>query len=63
MKSLRVGVGVVGIKNISVIIAPYDMRNGRKPELEQSPLWWYDALCGEIESALGPENSKKEVSE
>ena len=33
-------------------IAPYDMRRGRKPELEKSPLHWYDALCGEIESAL-----------
>ena len=42
----------VGIKNVSVIIAPYDMRNGRKPELEKSPLQWYDALCGEIESVL-----------
>lgn len=56
-------VNAVGIKNVSVIIAPYDMRKGRKPELEKSPLQWYDALCGEIELALGPENSKKEVSE
>lgn len=45
-------VNAVGIKNVSVIIAPYDMRNGRKPELEKSPLQWYDALCGEIESVL-----------
>lgn len=45
-------VNAVGIKNVSVIIAPYDMRSGRKPELEKSPLLWYDTLCGEIESAL-----------
>ena len=45
-------VNAVGIKNVSVIIAPYDMRNGRKLELEKSPLQWYDALCGEIELAL-----------
>lgn len=45
-------VNAVGIKNVSVIIAPYDMRKGRKPELEKSPLQWYDALCGEIELSL-----------
>ena len=45
-------VNAVGIKNVSVIIAPYDMRKGRKPELEKSLLQWYDALCGEIELAL-----------
>ena len=42
----------VGIRNVSVIIAPYDMRKGRKSELEKSTLPWYDALCGEIELAL-----------
>ena len=42
----------VGIKNISVVIAPYDMRKGRKPELERSPLKWYHALCNEIHAAL-----------
>ena len=45
-------VNAVGIKNVSIIIAPYDMRKGRKPELEKSPLQWYDALCSEIESSL-----------
>jgi len=29
-----------------------DMRNGRKPELERSPLKWYPDLCKEIEIAL-----------
>lgn len=42
----------VGINNVSVIIAPYDMRNGRKPELERSPLKWYPNLCREIEIAF-----------
>ena len=45
-------VNAVGIKNVTVIIAPYDMRSGRKPEVEKSPIQWYDTLCGEIESAL-----------
>ena len=34
-------------------LAPYDMRNGRKPELERSPRKWYPGLCREIETALG----------
>ena len=42
----------VGIKNVSVVIAPYDMRKGRKPGLERSPLKWYPNLCGEIHTAL-----------
>jgi len=42
----------VGIKNVSVVIAPYDMRKGRKPELELSPLKWYQNLCDEIQTAL-----------
>ena len=43
----------VGIKNVSVIIAPYDMRKGRKPELERSSLKWYPILCNKIHTALG----------
>jgi murein L,D-transpeptidase YafK len=42
----------VGIRNVSVIIAPYDMRKGRKPELERSKLKWYPDLCREIDIAL-----------
>ena len=42
----------VDIKNVSVVIAPYDMRKGRKPELERSPLKWYPDLCREIDIAL-----------
>ena len=45
-------VNAVGIKNVSVIIAPYDMRNGRKPELEKSPLSWYAELCNQLEEVL-----------
>ena len=41
-----------GINNVSVIIAPYDMRKGRRPELERSPLKWYPDLCREIHAAL-----------
>ena len=44
-----------GIKNVSVIIAPYDMRKGRRPELERSPLKWYPNLCNEIHTALSEE--------
>ena len=43
---------VVGIKNVSVVIAPYDMRKGRKPELERSSINWYPALCNEIHAVL-----------
>ena len=42
----------VGIKNVSVVIAPYDMRKGRNPKLECSPLAWYPDLCREISTAL-----------
>ena len=42
----------VGIKNVSVVIAPYDMRKGRKPELERSPLAWYPDLCREIAAVV-----------
>ena len=43
----------IGINNVSVVIAPYDMRKGRNPELERSPLAWYPDLCREISTALG----------
>ena len=53
----------VGIENISVVIAPYDMRNGRKPELERSPLKWYPGLCREIEIAVECFNSMRETDD
>ncbi len=46
------GVSAAGVKNVSVVIAPYDMRKGRRPELERSPLKWYQNLCDEIQTAL-----------
>ena len=42
----------VGFKNVSVVIAPYDMRSGRKLELEKSSIAWYPDLCREIAAAL-----------
>lgn len=45
-------VSAVGLENVGVVIAPYDMRKGRVAELEQSKLPWYPALCGEIADAL-----------
>ena len=45
-------VNAVGIKNVSVIIAPYDMRSGRKPELEKKPLSWYPELCNQLAEVL-----------
>ena len=45
-------VSSIGLKNVSVVIAPYDMRKGRSPERERSPLPWYPDLCRELETAL-----------
>ncbi len=45
-------VSAVGLENVGVVIAPYDMRKGRVAELEQSQLPWYPELCGEIADAL-----------
>ena len=45
-------VNAVGIRNVSVIIAPYDMRSGRKPELEKKPLSWYPELCNQLAEVL-----------
>ena len=45
-------VNAVGIKNVSVVIAPYDMRSGRKPELEKKPLSWYPELCNQLAEVL-----------
>ena len=50
------GVSAVGVKNVSVVIAPYDMRKGRKPELEESSIAWYPDLCMEIATALSDGN-------
>lgn len=45
-------VAKVGFKNVEIVIAPYDMRKGRRPELEESSLAWYPRLCDDICAAL-----------
>ena len=35
-----------------IIIAPYDMRDGRRPELEKSEFGWYKSRCDKIEAEL-----------
>ena len=45
-------VQAAGLRSVSVVIAPYDMRAGRKPEFEKSPLPWYPALCDRIAAGL-----------
>lgn len=45
-------VHAVGFEKVPVVIAPYDMRGGRKAELEQSDIPWYGELCDEIAAAL-----------
>ena len=42
----------VGRTHVDVIIAPYDMREGRRPALETSSVPWYPDLCREIDLAL-----------
>ena len=42
----------VGKENVTVVVAPYDMRKGRIADLEKSPLPWYGALCDDISRAL-----------
>ena len=45
-------VAMVGRENVTVIIAPYDMRKGRVKELERAGAPWYNILCDEIFKAL-----------
>jgi hypothetical protein len=45
-------VAMIGKENVTVVIAPYDMRNGRKRELEKSVLPWYGELCDEVFKVL-----------
>ena len=45
-------VQAAGLRNVSVVIAPYDMRAGRKSELEARALHWYPALCARIAESL-----------
>lgn len=43
-------VSKIGIENVDVVISPYDMRNGRKPKLENLNIVWYHDLCDKIEA-------------
>ena len=43
---------MIGKENVTVVVAPYDMRNGRKRELEKSELPWYGELCDMVSKAL-----------
>ena len=44
--------------------AERDMRKGRRPELEESPLAWYPRLCDDICAALnkGLPSDKREAT-
>ena len=42
-----------GVENVSVAIAPYDMREGRRRELEEGvEVEWYGELCAALEEGL-----------
>lgn len=45
-------VSLAGLENTSVIISPYDMRRGRKPDLENTGTPWTADLYDEINRAL-----------
>ena len=45
-------VQAVGLANVTVVIAPYDMRAGRQPDLEKSDLPWYAELCESLAAHL-----------
>lgn len=47
-------VAKVGFEKVEVVIAPYDMRKGRRRDLEESSLAWYPRLCDDICAALTP---------
>ena len=43
----------VGVRNVSVLILPYDLRKGRQPSLETSAVDWYPRLLDALEAAVG----------
>ena len=43
----------VGVRNVSVLILPYDLRKGRQPSLETSAVDWYPRLLAALEAAVG----------
>lgn len=46
-------VAKAGLRNVKVVIAPYDMRKGRDRKLEKIGLPWYSRLCDAVEKELG----------
>ncbi len=52
-------VAMIGKENVTVVIAPYDMRSGRKRELEKSALPWYGELCDKVFKALATKERHK----
>lgn len=48
-----------GTGNVEVVIAPYDMRGGRRREPEEGVgVEWYGELCGELEKWLAGESAQ-----
>lgn len=45
-------VAKIGKDKVKVVISPYDMRHGRKDELEKSGIVWYKELCDNIHDEL-----------
>lgn len=43
---------VGGGSHVKIVIAPYDMRNGRERALERIDIPWYTSLCDDIEREL-----------
>lgn len=50
----------IGLKNVDVVIAPYDMRKGRRPDLETADVKWYPKLCDMISAAL-PDTTSQDL--
>lgn len=45
-------VGKIGYENVTVVISPYDMRRGRRADLEVSNVPWYQECCNIIDKEL-----------
>lgn len=41
-----------GASHVRIVIAPYDMRNGRERSLEKIGIPWYTSLCDDVEEEL-----------
>jgi len=54
IEELFCAVSSVGVKNTEVLISPYDMRLGRRREMEVAQPSWVATLYDQIERALAP---------